>query len=158
MAAVSRLDKEKAKELLIRIERLVASDPKESVLNSVVRALNEVPTYTWVGIYGLEGSELVLRSWAGPQATVHTRIPIGKGVCGWAARSGKTEIVSDVSKDSRYIECFTSTKSEIVVPILNEKKVVGEIDIDGNLLGAFSLIDRQFLEAVADRISPYCVG
>jgi GAF domain-containing protein len=87
---------------------------------------------------------------------VHTQIPIGKGVCGWTAKSGKTEIVSDVSKDSRYLECFSSTKSEIVVPVMNEGKVVAEIDIDGDLLNAYSSIDREFLEAVASKIAPLC--
>jgi L-methionine (R)-S-oxide reductase len=158
MGTDSRLDRERAKELLVRIEKLLASESKDTLLRDVVRVLNEAPSYTWVGVYQLDGNDLVLRAWAGPQATVHTRIPIGKGVCGWAARSGRTEIVSDVTKDSRYIECFTSTKSEIVVPILHDGKVVGEIDIDGNLLGAFSLVDKQFLEAVAERISGYCVG
>jgi len=154
----ARLDKERAKELLVHIEKLVASNPKESVLGDVVKALNEVPSYSWVGVYRLVGNELVLCAWAGPQATVHTRIPVGKGVCGWAARSGRTEIVSDVSKDSRYLECFTNTKSEIVVPILSEGKVVGELDIDGTALNAYSLIDKQLLEAVAERISTYCKG
>jgi L-methionine (R)-S-oxide reductase len=158
MASDARLDKERAKELLIQIEKLVASASKENGLRDVVKVLNGVPSYSWVGVYQLEGNDLVLRAWAGPQATVHTRIPIGKGVCGWAARSGRTEIVSDVSKDSRYIQCFTSTKSEIVVPVLLGGKLVGEIDIDGNLLNAYSLIDKQFLEAVADRIPPFFGG
>lgn len=158
MASDARLDKERAKELLIQIEKLVASASKENGLRDVARVLNDVPSYSWVGVYQLEGNDLVLRAWAGPQATVHTRIPIGKGVCGWAARSGRTEIVSDVSKDSRYIECFTNTKSEIVVPVLLGGKLVGEIDIDGSLLNAYSLIDKQFLEAVAERISVFFGG
>ena len=89
----------------------------------------------------------------GTAATVHTTIPIGKGVCGWAAKSGRTEIVSDVSKDPRYLECFTNTKSEIVVPIHQQGKVVGEIDIDSDELNAHSSVDREFLEAVASKIA-----
>jgi L-methionine (R)-S-oxide reductase len=158
MSSNARLDKDRAKELLIQIEKLVTSASKENALRDVVKLLNGVPSYSWVGVYQLEGNDLVLRAWAGPQATVHTRIPIGKGVCGWAARSGRTEIVSDVSKDSRYVECFTNTKSEIVVPVLLGRKLVGEIDIDGNLLNAYSLIDKQFLEAVAEKISLFLVG
>jgi GAF domain-containing protein len=115
-----------------------------------VKFLNsKVPGYSWVGIYLVEGKDLVLDVWAGPSATEHTRIPIGKGVCGFAAKAGKTEIVSDVSKDPRYLQCFLSTRSEIVVPIWNQGSVVGEIDIDGDQLDAFSSLDREFLEAVA---------
>ena len=70
-----------------------------------------------LGIYLVKGDDLVLGSWKGKQATEHTKIPLGKGVCGSAAQSGKTEVVDDVSKDSRYLSCFLSTRSEIVVPI-----------------------------------------
>ncbi|MDE1853066.1 MAG: GAF domain-containing protein [Thaumarchaeota archaeon] len=116
----------------------------------MVKLLNSaVPTYTWVGIYAVEGADLVLDAWSGPAATEHTRIPIGKGVCGFAAKAGRTEIVSDVSKDPRYLQCFLSTKSEIVVPISAQGKVVGEIDIDSDQLDGFSSVDREFLEAVA---------
>jgi len=133
---------------------LRAGDP--NVLQKVVKALNALSTYNWVGIYLRQGNNLLLRAWAGPLATVHTQIPIGKGICGWAAKSGKTEIISDVSKDSRYLECFSSTRSEIVVPVLQDGKVVGEIDVDGNMLNAYSSIDREFLEALASKVAPYC--
>ncbi len=107
------------------------------------------PKYSWVGIYWVEGSDLVVGPWKGPEATEHTRIPIGTGVCGAAAASRVTEVVADVSKDPRYLACFPSTKSEIVVPILADGAVTGEIDIDGNQLNAFGPEDRQFLEQVA---------
>jgi len=104
------------------------------------------------------GKDLVLDAWSGAAATEHTRIPIGKGVCGFAAKAGKTEIVSDVSRDPRYLQCFLSTKSEIVVPISNQGTVVGEIDIDSEHLDAFSSLDREFLEAVARKASMYWSG
>jgi len=112
------------------------------------------PHYAWVGIYWVEGPDLVLGPWKGPQATEHTRIPIGKGVCGAAARSGRTEIVGDVRADPRYLACFPSTRSEIVVPILVGGQVVGEIDIDGSDLNAFSETDRTFLEGIAGFLAP----
>jgi L-methionine (R)-S-oxide reductase len=152
----TKLGKERAKELFLQIETLLNSDKDGNVLQKVVQALITVPTYTWAGIYLRQGNNLLLRSWAGPQATVHTQIPIGKGICGWAAKSGKTEIVSDVSKDARYLECFSSTRSEIVVPVLQDGKVVGEIDVDGDILNAYSSVDREFLEAVATKIAPFC--
>jgi L-methionine (R)-S-oxide reductase len=153
-----RMDREKAKELLGEVEVAVASPNSAEVRQKVVRLLNQVPTYTWVGIYLVKGNDLQLAAWAGPAATVHSLIPMGKGVCGWAAKSGRTEIVSDVSKDSRYMECFASTKSEIVVPVHFEGRVVGELDIDSDELNAHSSIDREFLEAVAAKIARHCVA
>lgn len=105
--------------------------------------------YSWVGIYWVEGTDLVLGPWGGPDATDHTRIPIGTGVCGAAAATGVIQVVADVSKDSRYLACFPSTRSEIVVPIFVRGTVIGEIDIDGNELNAFGPDDQQFLKKVA---------
>ena len=148
----TRLTREHAREVLSRIDAAVGASTGKASREAIVKTLNSaVPSYSWVGIYGVEGSDLVLEAWSGPAATEHTRIPIGKGVCGFAAKAGRTEIVSDVSKDPRYLQCFLSTKSEIVVPIIQQGKVVGEIDIDGDQLDAFSTLDREFLEAVAKK-------
>ena len=119
--------------------------------------LNREPTYNWVGLYLVKGKDLALDAWSGPAPTTHTSIPLSKGICGFAAKSGKTEIVSDVLKDPRYMQCFASTKSEIVVPVHHEGKVVAEIDIDGDVFNAHSSIDREFLEALAMKISKFCV-
>ena len=105
--------------------------------------------YSWVGLYVIEGDQLSLISWKGPSPTEHTMIRVGEGICGSAALSGTTEIVNDVSSDDRYIACFLSTKSEIVVPILAEGTVVGEIDIDSDVPSAFGEEDKKFLEEVA---------
>ncbi len=149
-AATGRLSREQAKEALLKLDSAVGALRGREAREEVVKLLHSfVPTYSWVGIYAVDGKDLVLDAWAGPAATEHTRIPIGKGVCGFAAKAGRTEIVSDVSKDSRYLQCFLSTKSEIVVPILNQGTVVGEIDIDGEQLDAFTSIDKEFLEVVA---------
>ena len=158
MKAGFRMDREKAKEFLAAVELAATESNSADVRHKVAKHLNQVPTYNWVGIYLVKGNDLHLNAWAGPAATVHTTIPIGKGVCGWAAKSGRTEIVSDVSKDSRYMECFANTKSEIVVPIIHEGRVVGEIDIDSDELNAHSSVDREFLEAVAAKIAKHCVA
>ena len=152
--ATTRLSREQAKEFLVSMDSAMGSQRGKQARDALVKLLNSrVPTYSWVGIYVVEGEDLVLDAWAGPVATEHVRIPIGKGVCGFAAKAGKTEIVGDVSKDPRYLQCFLSTKSEMVVPISNEGRVVGEIDIDSDQLDAFSSVDREFLEAVARKTS-----
>jgi L-methionine (R)-S-oxide reductase len=130
----------------------------DDVLRQVVSVLHDrFDHYSWVGIYLVEDGDLVLGPWEGPQATEHVRIPVGQGICGAAAASGRTEIVDDVSADPRYLACFQSTRSEIVVPISYEARVVGEIDIDSDEPAAFTEEDRTFLERVALLISPYCL-
>jgi GAF domain-containing protein len=153
-ASTQRLSREHAKEVLVRIDSAVGSAKGRGARDAMVKVLNSaVPSYSWVGFYLVEGNDLVLDAWSGPAATEHVRIPIGKGVCGFAAKAGRTEIVSDVSKDPRYLQCFLSTKSEIVVPISRQGLVVGEIDIDSEQLDAFTSTDREFLEAVASKAS-----
>ena len=126
------------------------------VLRNVVEALHDrFEHYSWVGIYLVEGDDLVLGPWKGPEATEHVRIPVGQGVCGAAAASGETEIVDDVNADPRYVACFPSTRSEIVVPISYERRVVGEIDIDSDRPAAFTDDDRALLENVAELIAPH---
>ena len=127
------------------------------VLDDVVEALHDGNEhYSWVGIYLVEGDDLVLGPWKGPEATEHVRIPVGEGICGAAAAIGETEVVDDVNADPRYLACFPSTRSEIVVPISYEGRVVGEIDIDSDRPAAFTQDDRAYLEHVAELIAPHC--
>ena len=127
------------------------------ILQAVVDVLHDrFDHYSWVGIYLVEGNDLVLGPWRGPHATEHVRIPVGVGICGAAAATGQTEIVDDVNADERYLACFPSTRSEIVVPIAYEGQVVGEIDIDSDRPVAFGQNHRVFLERVALLISPAC--
>jgi L-methionine (R)-S-oxide reductase len=141
------------------IERLAgAEEDSDAIVRGAVETIHDrLDTYSWVGIYFVEGEELVLGPWKGPGATDHVRIPIGLGVCGAAAASGVAEIVDDVNADPRYLACFPSTRSEIVVPVLYEGAVVAEIDVDSDLPAAFGDADRAFLERVAAAISAACL-
>lgn len=126
----------------------------ERVLAHAVELLHDhFENYSWVGIYLVEGDDLVLGPWKGPEATEHVRIRIGEGICGSAAASGETEVVDDVEADDRYLACFASTRSEIVVPIHGHGGVAGEIDIDSDTPAAFGESDRAFLERVAELLS-----
>ncbi len=141
------------------VEEILARETEaDEVLRQTVDLLaGRFAHYSWIGIYLVEGADLVLGPWKGPQATEHVRIPVGEGICGAAAASGVTEIVDDVNADSRYLSCFPSTRSEIVVPIAFEGRVVGEIDIDSDAPAAFGEADREFLEQVAALVAPHCL-
>jgi L-methionine (R)-S-oxide reductase len=122
-------------------------------MESTVKLLKErVPDYNWVGIYLLHGNELVLGPFVG-KPSPHTRIPLGRGICGAAAAEKQTIIVDDVSADDRYLACSIETKSEIVVPIMRGNDVLGEIDIDSDRPAAFGAEDRELLEQVAALLS-----
>lgn len=126
----------------------------QRVMARIVEILKrEVPHYSWVGIYLLDGEELVLGPFLG-KPSPHTRIPIGSGICGAAARERETIIVDDVNADSRYLACSLETKSEIVVPIMSGSRVLGEIDIDSDQPAAFGPEDRRLLESVAALLVP----
>jgi L-methionine (R)-S-oxide reductase len=138
----------------LRAVRAVCEGDHEDAQRIVDHLYETVPHYSWIGIYVVEGADLVLGPWRGPQATEHVRIPVGTGVCGAAAASGETEIVDDVNADPRYLACFASTRSEIVVPIHFAETVIGEIDIDSDQPNAFEGGDQAFLEQVAVLVAP----
>jgi L-methionine (R)-S-oxide reductase len=139
---------------LIRTAVAEAPGPEAAAQRAVEVLHERFPHYDWVGIYWVDGSDLVLGPWTGPEATEHTRIAIGTGICGAAAASGSTEIVPDVDADPRYLACFSSTRSEIVVPIFDRGEVVGEVDVDGSDLDAFDDTDARFLEELAALLAP----
>jgi putative methionine-R-sulfoxide reductase with GAF domain len=123
------------------------------LLDVVAAALKEnFSHYTGVYIYLLEGDTLVLGPFRG-RGTEHIRIPIGAGVCGRAALVKDTITVHDVTQDADYIACSLETRSEIVVPIMNGDRVLGEIDIDSDVPAAFSSEDKFFLQEIARRLA-----
>jgi GAF domain-containing protein len=138
------------------IKKILLTQPALTTFQKIVDVLYyNFEKYSWVGIYFVKGNELILGPWKGKQATEHTAIPLGMGICGAAAKTGKIEIVDDITKDIRYLSCFLSTRSEIVVPIKKMNVVVGEIDIDSDGPTAFDKNDAIFLEKVADMLSQH---
>ena len=92
--------------------------------------------------------ELVLISYVG-EPTQHVRIQFGKGICGQAALLKKTLVVQDISKEANYLSCSLKVKSEIVVPIIRNQEIVGELDIDSHFASPFTLDDEKFLTSIA---------
>jgi L-methionine (R)-S-oxide reductase len=136
-----------------RIRAAIERNPSQAMDESVRLLKADVPHYTWVGIYLLDGDELVLGPCLG-KPSPHTRIPLGRGICGAAATEKATIIVDDVNADPRYLACSIETRSEIVVPIIDGDAVLGEIDIDSDQPAAFGERDRELLEAVAMLLAP----
>jgi L-methionine (R)-S-oxide reductase len=113
--------------------------------------------YHWVGFYMLDPNDenvLVLGPYRGAP-TEHVRIPVTQGICGAAVAQGQTVIVEDVSADPRYLACSLETRSEIVVPVRANGKIIGEIDIDSHTLNTFGADDRSFLENCVEVLSEF---
>ena len=119
---------------------------------------NKLSHYNWTGFYlaDVENKLLHLGPYVG-EATDHTTIPFGKGICGQAAETNQTFLVDDVNAESNYISCNINVKSEIVVPIIKEGVVLGQIDIDSNTIAAFKEQDQLLLEIICKAIAPYII-
>lgn len=136
------------------ISSAIAAAPNAgSAMKQAVELLKDgMADYTWVGIYLLEDNELVLGPYVG-KPSPHTRIALGRGICGAAATEKATIVVDDVNADARYLACSIETRSEIVVPIMQGAIVLGEIDIDSDKPAAFGQRDRDLLEPIASLLA-----
>lgn len=115
---------------------------------------DNIDYYDWVGFYFRNGEkeELILGPYAG-EATDHTVIPFGKGICGQVAVSNQNFVVPDVQAQDNYIACSITVKSEVVIPLFVNGANIGQIDIDSNVLDAFSERDERFLEFVNEEVA-----
>ncbi|RLD60281.1 MAG: GAF domain-containing protein [Bacteroidetes bacterium] len=110
--------------------------------------------YDWVGFYfaNQKKETLHLKAYAG-EATEHTVIPFGKGICGQVAISNENFVVEDVNAQDNYISCNINVKAEIVIPLFKDGKNIGQIDIDSNTPNPFSKEDEQFLEWLNEQVA-----
>ena len=129
------------------------TDTQRALATTVQLLSTHLPDYTWTGIYLLDGNELCLGPFVG-KPSPHTRIPLGRGICGAAATEKATIIVDDVHADPRYLACSIETRSEIVVPIMLNGEVLGELDIDSDKQAVFSRHDQALLEKIAALLAP----
>jgi GAF domain-containing protein len=135
---------DKYTELIPQIKSLV-SDELDIIANTanISAALKFTFDFFWVGWYFVKGEELVLGPFQGPIAC--TRIAFGKGVCGKAWEAGAPIMVDDVSKFAGHIACNSRSKSEIVMPLFKDGKVVAVLDIDSDKLACFDETDKKYL-------------
>lgn len=149
--------KEKYVQLISAIRSLTESE-NDIVANmaNVAAAIKETFGFFWVGFYIVKGNRLVLGPFQGPVAC--TRIAYGKGVCGTAWKERKTLIVPDVEAFPGHIACSRFSRSEIVVPVMNENEVGAVLDIDSERLAAFDETDAYYLEKIVELIRPSLFG
>lgn len=119
-------------------------------LANIAAALNEQFNWLWVGFYLVKNDVLVLGPFQGPVAC--TRIKKGKGVCGSSWAQCKTLIVPDVEKFPGHIACSSSSRSEIVIPIIRNNEVAGVLDVDSKELNEFDSTDQAYLEQIISLI------
>jgi GAF domain-containing protein len=119
-------------------------------LANIAAALKEQFGWLWVGFYLVKDGELVLGPFQGPVAC--TRIRKGRGVCGSSWAESRTLIVPDVELFPGHIACSSSSRSEIVVPIIRNNEVVGVLDADSAVTDQYDITDQEYLEKIISLI------
>lgn len=139
-------------------EALVAGEPDAIANMANIAALiwQAIPDLNWAGFYRFDGTELVLGPFQGKAACI--RIPLGKGVCGAAARLRATQRVDDVHAFPGHIACDADSRSELVIPIVANDRLVGVLDLDSPLPSRFSGDDQSGAESLVARIAASLAG
>lgn len=142
---------EQYRQLMPQIEALMEGEGDLIAnLANASAALREQFGWWWVGFYLVREGALVLGPFQGPVAC--TRIQKGRGVCGAAWEQASTVIVPDVEQFPGHIACSSRSRSEIVVPVIRQGAVVAVLDVDSEHLAHFDETDRQWLEALAEKL------
>ncbi len=141
---------DKRRQLIDNVRIAIAECRSEhDILIAAVRLIDSFSEgYNWTGFYMMRGNHLEVGPYVGPE-TSHTRIELNRGICGAAATQKKSLTVDDVRSDPRFLACSASTRSELVVPLMDGVTCLGEIDIDSDTPSFFARQDQQMLEAVA---------
>lgn len=152
MFAVAELTGSKQEQYAALVEQaraLIAGEPDRTAnaANLSALAYHALPDLNWLGFYFFDGRELVVGPFQGKPACV--RIALGRGVCGTAAQTSKTQVVDDVEEFPGHIPCDSASRSEVVVPLFKDGALVGVFDIDSPRLKRFDADDVAGLEALA---------
>ena len=140
------------KELLPQMASLLSGETDViAKMANAAALLHGAMAFWWTGFYRVQGDELVLGPFQGPVAC--TRIARGRGVCGTAWQEGRTVVVPDVDQFPGHIACSSESRSEIVVPIRKDGRIVAVLDIDSREPDTFDDLDRHYLEAIAELIA-----
>lgn len=142
--------KEEKYDLLAQQIACVMEDEKDMIANmaNISAMIHDTFGFWWTGFYRVIGEELVLGPFQGPMAC--TRIKKGRGVCGTAWAEERTQVVPDVDQFPGHIACSSASRSEIVVPIFRDGKVIAVLDIDSAELNTFDETDKVWLEKIVE--------
>lgn len=140
-------------ELLAELDALTAGecDAIANMANAAALIWQGLPDLNWAGFYRLVGEELVLGPFQGLPACI--RIAMGKGVCGTAAAMRQTQRVADVDAFPGHIACDAASRSELVVPIMANGRLLGVLDMDSPIPGRFDEEDQAGCEALVRLLS-----
>ena len=147
---IAQGSKEEKYALLYKQIAAVTESESDIIANmaNVAAMIHETFRFWWTGFYRVAGEELILGPFQGPLAC--SRIAYGRGVCGTAWKELRTQVVPDVEQFPGHIACSSASKSEIVVPLFKDGKVVAVLDIDSEHLATFDDIDRVWLERIVE--------
>lgn len=148
--SITGLSKPKAYAQLNEQLAAVFAGERDAIANAANMAallFQSLPDVNWAGFYFLKGNELVLGPFQGKVACV--RIALGRGVCGTAAQRRETIVVPDVHAFPGHIACDSASRSEIVVPLIRDGRLLGVLDIDSPLLARFDEQDAAGLQTAA---------
>ena len=133
------------KEIIQELKAVLDKDlPLVSNLSNASAVINKIGNTNWCGFYLLDGEYLYLGPFQGDVAC--SKIKLGKGVCGSSAKEDKTYNVANVNEFPGHIACSPLSKSEIVIPLHKNNKVIGVLDIDAPIYDRFSREDQLLLE------------
>ena len=141
--------------LIIKLEGMLSSekDSLANLCNSAAHLFNNLDCVNWAGYYIMREGELVLGPFCGKPAC--SRLKLGKGVCGTAAETRTPQVVPDVHQFPGHVACDSESKSEIVIPIIKEDRVIGVLDIDSPEKYTFDDEDRIYLEKFVEKLNIY---
>ncbi|WP_294316294.1 GAF domain-containing protein [uncultured Sphingomonas sp.] len=141
------------RDLLGALDALTADEPDAiaNMANAAALVWQYLPDLNWAGFYRMVGGELVLGPFQGKAACI--RIPLGKGVCGTAAATRETQLVEDVHAFPGHIACDAASRSELVVPIVHEGRLIGVLDLDSPEPARFDAEDAAGCEALCARLA-----
>src|SRR5439155_964816 len=135
---------------------VLASGCTKKTIKQVAEMIRAARDYRFIAIYKIVNNEFVILAGTGKEPPAYPRFPITQGLCGAALESAKPIVVGDVLKDPRYLPAFHTTRSEIIVPMINEhKQILGMLGAESDKVNAFGDDDRKFLDRSPGRLAVF---
>ena len=143
---------------MLELVRAVRSEaqrdaPVEERAKRITDLVRTLTRRRWVGVYRVASDEVVNLAWSGPAPPAYPRFRATSGLTGAAIAFGSSVVSNDVAGDPRYLTALESTGSELIVPVLLDKRVVGTLDVEDERTGAFDADDQKLFEQLAQALT-----